>query len=148
MRAYKFLDAHRCSPFTATVWVPGEWIEAPSPRPCHEGVHACHAADVSYWLADSMWEVELEGSIVESRHKVVGSRGRLVQPVGDYSRAARELAEVGVWRSRDRAVAALEAAGQVDRAQALSALTALDELAALGASVSDDWAGAAVGLRC
>ena len=110
MRAYKFLDADGRAPFTATPWTPGEWVDTMAAIPCHEGVHACRAGDVAHWLAESLWEVELDGETVDSRHKVVGSRGRLVAPVREYPSAVRELAEIGAWRSRDRAVTALRAA--------------------------------------
>ena len=104
MRAFKFLDAQGRAPFTAAPWAPGEWVEAAGAHPCREGVHGFRAPDVAYWLADALWEIELDGDIVDTRHKVVGSRGRLVRPIEEYPAAVRELAEVGVWRSRDRAV--------------------------------------------
>ena len=84
VRAYKFLDDAQRAPFTATPWALGEWVEATSAIVCHEGVHGCRAADVSYWLAATMWELELDGQIVDTRHKVVGSRGRLLGPVAGY----------------------------------------------------------------
>jgi hypothetical protein len=147
MRAYKFLDADGRAPFTATPWTPDEWVDTAAAIPCHEGVHACRAGDVAHWLAHSLWEVELDGEIVDSRHKVVGSRGRLVAPVREYPSAVRQLAELGAWRSRDRAVAALRAAGNDALADRFTGAGTLDELAALGAEVDDStWVGAAAGL--
>ena len=104
MRAFKFLDGDGRAPFTATPWAPGAWVEASGARPCREGVHGFRAQDVAHWLADALWEIELDGDIVDTRHKVVGSRGRLVRLIEEYPAAARELADVGAWRSRERAV--------------------------------------------
>jgi hypothetical protein len=149
MLAYKFLDAAGRSPFTATRWLPGEWVEANTVEPCRVGVHACRAADVAHWLAASMWEVELAGEIVETRHKLVASRGRIVGPVEGYEPAARELASVGAWRARGRAVRALRAAGAAGLAERLAGATSLDELASAGQLVGVDestFAGAAAGL--
>jgi hypothetical protein len=147
MRAYKFLDADGRAPFTATPWTTGEWVETGSVHACREGVHACRPADVAFWLADALWEVELDGTIVDARHKVVGSRGRLVRPVDAYPAAARELAEIGAWRCRDRAVAALRQAGDADLADRFAAVGALDALAALGGGAGDaTWAGGAAAL--
>lgn len=111
MKAYKFLDANDNSPFAGFHWVPGVWVEAALSSPCHAGIHGCLSRDLSYWLSASLWEVELEGQIVESHRKVTGSRGRLVRRIGDYDAAVAELAQIGVWRSRDRAVEALESEG-------------------------------------
>ncbi len=147
MRAYKFLDADGRAPFTATEWTPGEWIQTATASPCREGVHACRTADVAHWFADSMWEAELDGEIVDTRHKVVGSRGRLVRLVEGYPAAMRELAEIGTWRARDRAVAALRGAGDHALAERFEQASTLDALSALGGDVVDStWAGAAAAL--
>jgi hypothetical protein len=151
MRAYKFLDAAGRAPFTATPWTTGEWVESASARPCREGVHACRPADVAHWLAATMWEVELDGEIVESRHKVVASRGRIIAAVDGYEAAARELSAVGAWRARDRAVNALSAAGARTVAERFADAASLDELTACGEVVGigvdeSTFAGVAAGL--
>jgi hypothetical protein len=147
MRAYKSLDAAGRAPFTATPWTPGTWVETTAARPCREGVHACRAADVARWIAESLWEVELDGEVVETRHKLVGTRGRLVRAVEDYPSAVRELAEVGAWRSRDRAVEALRQAGNETLAERYSAVGTLAELACLGGDVDEStFAGRAAAL--
>jgi hypothetical protein len=110
-------------------------------------VHACAPADLSHWLAASLWEVELDGEVMETRHKVVGPRGRLVRRIGGYDGAVRELAEVGAWRCRDRAVAVLRAEGSADMADRFDAASTLDELAALGADADESiFAGGAAAL--
>ena len=149
MRAYKFLDAEGLAPFTAFAWTPGEWVESPGSEPCRMGVHGCAPADLSHWLAASLWEVELDGEIVQTRHKVVGSRGRLVREVDGYDAAVRERAEVGAWRCRDRAVAALRTEASAQLADRFAAASTLDELAALGADADADestFAGGAAAL--
>ncbi len=146
VRAYKFLDAGQCSPFTATPWRAGEWVDAGSAQPCHVGVHGCLAADVSWWLAATMWEIELDGEVVATRHKVVGPRGRLVRPVAGYDTAVRELGELGAWRSRDRAVAALRASGGDGLADRFAEAATLEVLAALGEADESSWAGTAAAL--
>jgi hypothetical protein len=137
MRAFKFLDADQRAPFTGTYWAAGEWVEAAGAHPCREGVHGCHAADVSYWLADSLWEIELDGDVVETRHKVVVSRGRLVRRIDDYPDAVRDLAAAGAWRTRDRAAAVLLAAGEAHLADRFAAAATLTDLAALGADTDE-----------
>jgi hypothetical protein len=137
MRAYKFLDADGLAPFTAFRWTPGVWVEASGAEPCRAGVHACAPADLSHWLAASLWEVELDGEIVETRHKIVGARGRLVREVDRYGAAVRELAEAGAWRCRDRAVDALRTEGDAESAHRFAAASTLDDLAALGADVDE-----------
>jgi hypothetical protein len=52
----------------------------------------------------------------------------------------RELAEVGAWRTRDRAVAALGSAGLHDLADRFASAATLDDLAALGADPDVDGA--------
>lgn len=147
MRAYKFLDEDGLGPFTAFPWPSGEWVESAGPEPCRAGVHGCTPADLSHWLAASLWEVELDGDIVPTRHKVVGTRGRLVREVEGYGPAVRELAEVGAWRCRDRAVGALRSQGSADVAGRFGAASTLDELAALGAAADEStFAGAAAAL--
>ena len=147
MRGYKFLDAEGRAPFTATPWTPGEWVETTGAHPCREGVHACRAEDLAHWFDAALWEVELDGEIVDSRHKVVGSRGRLVRAIDAYPAAVRELAEIGTWRSRDRAVEALRRAGYDALAERYESAAALGDLAALGSDADETtFAGRAAAL--
>jgi hypothetical protein len=134
MRAYKFLDALGRAPFTGVPWTPGVWVEARAADPCREGVHACLPADLSHWLTTSLWEVELGGAVRRSRHKLVASRGRLVRPVEGYEAGVRDLAEIGAWRSRDRAVTAL---GDEKAGRDMAAATSLADVGVLGASADE-----------
>jgi hypothetical protein len=131
MRAYKFLDERGRSPFVGAEWVPGRWVESPVVTVCDSGVHACRLDDLSYWLHDALWEIELDGEVVPSRHKVAAPRGRLVQRVDGYRDAVRELATIGTWRARDLAVVALRAAGDDHVAGRYDACGDLESLAAL-----------------
>jgi hypothetical protein len=112
VRAYKFLEPDGSSIFANFRWPqpsggrPGPWVQS-DVRPCHSGVHACGLPELAYWMRATMWEIELDGEIVESRRKVVAPRGRLVRCIDDYPVAARELCAVSAWRTRDRAVQAL-----------------------------------------
>jgi hypothetical protein len=130
MRAFKFLDATGCAPFTRTPWVEWQWVETARAEPCREGVHACAAADLSYWLAASLWEVELDGEITETRHKLAASRGRLVRRIDGYPAAVRELAIDGAERSRHRAIEILRAGDEHELADRVSGAS-LEQLAAL-----------------
>jgi hypothetical protein len=83
--AYKFLLADGTSPFTGFHWDlpdggPGPWVEA-SADPCRSGVHACRAAGLPLWVSEVLYEIELEGGIVEGRSKVVAPRGRLLRRI-------------------------------------------------------------------
>jgi hypothetical protein len=137
MHAYKFLDTAGRSPFAGTAWEPGRWVESSDAAPCRAGVHACRLGDLAYWIAASMWRVELDGEIVETRHKVAATRARLVEPVAGYDDAMGELRELGAWRCRDLAVAALAAHGRADLAGQYAHVSSLDELAALGELCDD-----------
>lgn len=132
MRAYKFLDAQGRSPYTGAPWPsPGTWVEAANVRQCREGVHGCTAADLSWWLAVQLWEIELDGDILEARHKVVARRGRLVRQIEAYAGAVRALGELSAWRCRDLAVPALRHGGHDELADQFARCTTIDALAAL-----------------
>ena len=85
MIAYKFLDPGATSPFTGFRWSPpdggpGAWVEAPV-EPCRSGIHACRRDDLPLWLGRVLYEIELDGEIVEERNKVIASRGRLLRRI-------------------------------------------------------------------
>jgi hypothetical protein len=132
VRAYKFLDAKGRSPYTGMSWPsPGTWVEADTVRQCRDGVHACTPSDLSWWLAAQLWEIELDGDIVETRHKVVARRGRLVRPIDEYAAAVRALGELSAWRCRDLAVPALRRAGHDTLSHEFAGCTTIDALVAL-----------------
>lgn len=170
MLAFKFLDADGRGLCTGAPWTPDRWVEAEQVAACAAGIHACQPDDLAFWLGASLWEIELGGLILESRHKLVAARGRLVRPLDDYPRAVRELADDGAWRSRDRAVAILagdsgspvsgprrrrprwlglggvRTDGPEELRDALSSATTLADLAALDDVEDDTFAGKAIAL--
>jgi hypothetical protein len=79
--AYKVLDTGAVSPFTRFAWSQDEWLDTESVEPCRSGVHACRPRDLPFWLGPELWEIELEGDLVEQERKVVARRGRLVRRI-------------------------------------------------------------------
>jgi len=102
--AYKFLRTDGTGVFTRFPWplpngAPGAWVEAPITA-CRSGVHACRARDLPLWLGRELYEIELDGEIVEERTKIVASRGRLTRRIdgwddhmrAEYTRACADRA--------------------------------------------------------
>jgi hypothetical protein len=101
--AYKVLAPGRVSPFTRFAWPEGEWIEVESVEPCRSGIHACRVADLPYWLGAELWEIELDGDVVEQERKVVAPRGRLTRRIDGWGAAlADEFATMLAVRTRRR----------------------------------------------
>jgi hypothetical protein len=113
------------------------WVETASAVPCRQGVHACRPADLSYWLAPCLWEVELEEPVVETRHKLTARRGRLLAQGDAYPAAVKELGAVCAWRARDRAAPAPLNAGAPSLASRFAAATTLTELRGLLGQTDD-----------
>jgi hypothetical protein len=94
VNAYKFLTADGQGVFTGFAWplpngAPGAWVEAEVER-CRSGVHACRPGELSYWLAPALYEIELDGDLVEAGMKVIAPRGRLVRRVAAWNDETRE----------------------------------------------------------
>jgi hypothetical protein len=92
--AYKFLRPNGTSVFTAFRWElppggPGRWVDA-RVVPCRSGIHACRASDLPFWIAPTLYEIELEGEIVELPSKLVASRGRLLRRVDAWGDELRD----------------------------------------------------------
>jgi len=92
--AYKFLRADGTSVFTGFSWPlpndgPGAWVEA-KVEPCRSGIHACRPEHLALWAGPTLYEVELDGEIVEERTKLVGARARLTRRVEAWDGAMRE----------------------------------------------------------
>jgi hypothetical protein len=77
--AYKFLDEGGVAPFSGFRWPLGDWVEARGVDPCRVGVHACRVRDLPIWLGRQLWEIELDGELVEREWQVVAQRGRLIR---------------------------------------------------------------------
>jgi hypothetical protein len=78
--AYKFLDRGRVAPFTGFRWPVDEWVDGGGVELCREGIHACRARDLPIWMGRELWEIELDGDVVERERKIVAARGRLLRP--------------------------------------------------------------------
>jgi hypothetical protein len=92
--AYKFLRADGSAVFTGFRWPlpdggPGEWVDA-RVEPCRSGIHACRPSDLPLWAGRNMYEIELDGEVVEQPMKVVASRGRLLRPVEAWDDQTRD----------------------------------------------------------
>jgi Putative zinc-finger len=86
--AFKFLMAGGIGPLSRFSWplptatAPGEWVEvAGRVEPSRVGVHACRTRELSWWLHDTLWVVELAGLVQSSGGGVVAPRGRLLREV-------------------------------------------------------------------
>jgi hypothetical protein len=85
VNAYKFLRADGTGVFTRFAWPlpaggPGAWVES-APDPCRRGIHACRRSDLPYWAGRVLYEIELDGDVIEHRTKVVAARGRLLRRI-------------------------------------------------------------------
>jgi hypothetical protein len=93
--AYKFLRPDGTSVFTRFRWpLPaapglGPWVDA-AVDPCRSGIHACRRADLPLWLGRALYEIELDGEVVEETTKVVAPRGRLLRRIDAWDEPARD----------------------------------------------------------
>jgi hypothetical protein len=152
VRAFKFLDAQGATVMSGSRWPlpsgdePGPWLEAAAVRPCHEGVHACTAGDLAYWLDEELWEIELDGGILLTHRKVVARRGRLLRRVEGWSGGvAMGLLNWSAWRTRDLAVTVLGDEGETAWASHFTEATSLHDVAALGRDAAAALGDATVG---
>jgi hypothetical protein len=131
MIAYKFLRAGRIGPFSAFQWPePGVWVHAPrNLAACKRGIHACRPCDLPWWLADELWEIELDGHVEPDEHKIIATVGRLRTQIEAWTPAcAQDYADACAWRARDRVVQALTRAGHRRAARRLAKCTTLDDV--------------------
>jgi hypothetical protein len=87
--AYKFLTVDGTGIFSRFRWPFGEWVEA-GVDPCRSGVHGCRPRDLPYWVGPELYEVELDGAIVDHMLKVVAPRGRLTRRIDAWNGETRE----------------------------------------------------------
>ena len=139
MKAYKFLRPGRRGPFSGLVWPEGGWVEADGDLDaCRSGVHACRTQQLAYWLMPELWEVELDGELLETPLKVVASRGRLVRPIDAWDdQARRDLGEECVRRAVRYAVLELRETGLTAEADELDGASTLAGLARAAATIAE-----------
>jgi hypothetical protein len=92
--AYKFLTPDGTGVFTGFNWPlpnggPGAWVEA-NVEPCRSGIHACRPEHLPLWAGQVLYEVELDGQIVEERTKVIAGRARLARRIDAWNEALRD----------------------------------------------------------
>jgi hypothetical protein len=101
--AYKFLATGGIGPFTGFRWEAGKWVQAAAVAACREGIHACRVQQLAIWLDAELWEIELEGDVVEGERKVVAPSGRLTQRIDAWTPAlAHEFGRFCARRTRER----------------------------------------------
>ena len=141
MNAWKFLQPGAVGLFSGFAWPtpgagePGAWVEVELPVVrALRGVHAVGTAWMLDWLDDELWEIELDGEIIDEDGLLVAARGRLLRRVSDWdAEAAAALAHSCVLAVRDAAAESLEASGAAADAAELGDLT---DHASLGAFVA------------
>ena len=112
MRAYKFLAEDGTGVFSRFRWPPpagrlrlrpGDWVEA-QVETCRSGVHACRLMDLPYWVAPTLYEIELAGDVHAEPIKVVAPRGRLLRRIGKWNdRTRREYSRRCIARAEELA---------------------------------------------
>jgi hypothetical protein len=95
MIALKFLRSGARSLFAQQRWPlpaasgPASWLEAaPGPlAPCRNGFHACRTEDLAFWIADELWEVELDAEWISAPDALVARRARLLRRIERWDAA-------------------------------------------------------------
>ena len=111
MRAYKFLADDGMGVFSRFAWPlpngsPGMWVES-EVEACRSGIHACRPADLPYWLAAGLYEIELDGPIEEHDLKIVAPRGRLLRRIDAWNDESRkEYSQMCIAQARELAAMA------------------------------------------
>jgi hypothetical protein len=105
---------------------------------CRAGVHACRPEQLAYWLMPELWEVELDGELLETPLKVVAARGRLVRPIDAWDdEARRDLGEECVRRTARYTVLELREAGLAAEADELASASTPAGLAETAAKLAE-----------
>jgi hypothetical protein len=92
--AYKFLRPDGTSVFTGFGWSlpadgPGAWVESEI-APCRSGIHACRPEHLPLWAGQVLYEVELDGEVVDDRTKVIAGRARLTRRIAAWEDGVRD----------------------------------------------------------
>ena len=141
MIAHKFLRPGRIGPFSAFQWPePGVWVRAPRDLAvCSRGIHACRPSDLPWWLADELWEIELDEPVQPDQHKIIAPAGRLRSRIEAWTPAsAQEYADACAWRAQGRAIQALTRAGHRHDAHQLATCATLDDVLVAARQLADD----------
>jgi hypothetical protein len=136
MKAYKFLATGGTGRFSDFRWpLPAEggfgaWVDAGEDlEDCRSGIHACTPRQLLDWIDDELWEIELDGVIIERKAMIVAQRGRLLSRVSAWNdTTAQEFTEACAWRARGFAFRALRSLGLTEEAERLVATAELEEM--------------------
>lgn len=152
MNAYKFLAGGGTGRFSDFHWPlpaedgPGGWVDTGEAlEDCRTGVHACTPRQLLDWIDDELWDIELDGEIVERDAMIVAQRGRLLGRIAAWNdRTAQEFADACAWRAREFALRALRRLGLTEEAERLVTAAELAEMqtAAVAAVERSDGAAA------
>jgi hypothetical protein len=138
--AWKFLARGAVGPFGGLRWPepsasgPGAWV-----RPTPGEVFACRVPDLPWWLAEELWEVQLEEPLRALETQVASSAGRLVRRVEAWDDSA--MLDYGIacaHRARALAVAALRAEGRTGEADGLAAAQGIVRIARLATQLAGE----------
>jgi hypothetical protein len=90
---YKVLDADQRSMHGGTgKWTVGRWRSVRGDLvPCERGLHLCRPQDLLYWIGPVIWEVEVEGEVIEAGDKVVARKARIVRKVEAWNERTARL---------------------------------------------------------
>ena len=139
MIAYKFLRPGCIAPYTGFRWPVGEWVDAAGVDACRVGIHACSVRHLPIWLGPELWEIELDGEIVEHSRKLVAPRGRLVRRLEGWNDGLiRDFGRACVKRTRERVGFLPVISGYVFDADRLAGLGRVP-LAAFAAARAAEW---------
>jgi hypothetical protein len=108
VRAYKVLREGK-SEFTGREWPlpdaerPGEWVRAEgSIGLCVNGIHAASSEQLPQWLGYEIWEIELDGEVIEEEPALVASQARLLRRIDAWDEPTRRrFAEACLQRARE-----------------------------------------------
>ena len=59
--------------------------------PCKNGIHVCRPQDVAIWVDAEMYEVEIDGEIVEAKDKICVRRARLTKRIETWNKQTQRL---------------------------------------------------------
>lgn len=129
MTAYKFLSSGAIGLFSRHAWPaptagsPGEWVRIEGEiQPCLNGIHACTREQLVEWLDDELWEIELDGAVLEADGELIAPAGRLLSRHERWNDdSAREFAAHCVDSTVELAAEALIRTGRTVEADALAA---------------------------
>lgn len=136
MIAWKLLQPGAIGLFSGFAWPTptrtgdGTWVEVAAPlRPSIHGIHAVRPDSLLEWLDDELWEIELDGEIIEAHGLLVASRARLRRRVPEWDGpAAAALTQSCVEAVRDAVAAELERSGATDATAMLAGLADDDSI--------------------